>query len=111
MPKLLHAADIVICRAGAVTLSEISAVGAAAILIPSPNVTDNHQYKNAKILSDSGAAVIIEEKDLTCELLLEKVKLLSENPENRKRLSKCIEKFAKRDSTDKILKIIKNFAK
>lgn len=111
MPTLLHAADIVICRAGAVTLSEISAVGAAAILIPSPNVTDNHQYKNAKILSDSGAAIIIEEKDLTCGLLLEKVKLLSENPEDRKRLSKCIEKFAKRDSTDKILKIIKNSAK
>jgi UDP-N-acetylglucosamine--N-acetylmuramyl-(pentapeptide) pyrophosphoryl-undecaprenol N-acetylglucosamine transferase len=111
MPTLLHAADIVICRAGAVTLSEISAVGCASILIPSPNVTDNHQYKNAKIVSDSGGAVIIEEKDLTYDSLLREVKLLCDNPERRKKLSKCIEKFAKHDSADRIIKIIKESIK
>ncbi len=111
MPTLLHAADIAICRAGAVTLSEIASVGCAAILIPSPNVTDNHQHKNAKILSDSGAAVLIEEKALTYETLLEEVRLLCESPERRRSLSKCIEKFAKRDSADKILKTINEAVK
>ncbi len=56
MPKWLTAADLVICRSGAMTLSEIAASGRASILIPSPNVTDNHQYKNAKAFSDAGAA-------------------------------------------------------
>lgn len=111
MPTMLHAADIAICRAGAVTLSEISSVGCTSILIPSPNVTDNHQYKNAKILSDSGAAILIEEKNLTYESLLEHVRRLAENTEERKRISKCIEKFAKRDSTEKVVKIIKEAIK
>ncbi len=56
MPKWLTAADLVISRSGAMTLSEIASSGRASILIPSPNVTDNHQYKNAKAFSDAGAA-------------------------------------------------------
>ncbi len=56
MPKWLVGADLVISRSGAMTLSEIASAGRASILIPSPNVTDNHQYKNAKAFSDAGAA-------------------------------------------------------
>ena len=64
MPELLKAADIVVSRAGAIALSEITACGKPSILIPSVNVTNNHQYYNAKSLVDAGAAIMLEEKDL-----------------------------------------------
>ncbi len=64
MPQLLSAADLVISRAGALTLAEIAASGKASVLIPSPNVAENHQYHNAMRLERAGAAVVIEEKDL-----------------------------------------------
>ena len=70
MPELLAAADLVISRAGALTLAELEAVGRAAVLIPSPNVAENHQYFNAMELQKAGAAVVIEEKDLTGEKLV-----------------------------------------
>ena len=63
------------------TLSEISASRTAAILIPSPNVADNHQYKNAKALLDVNAARLIEEKDLSSEALVKEVDFLLKNPE------------------------------
>ena len=69
MPECMAAADLVICRAGAITLSELQAQGKASILIPSPNVAENHQYHNAMALVRRNAAVLIEEKDLTGELL------------------------------------------
>ena len=65
MPVRMAAADVVINRAGAMTLSELALLGRASILIPSPNVTNNHQYKNAAVLRDAGAAMLFEEKDLT----------------------------------------------
>ncbi len=71
MPELLAAADLVISRAGALTLAELEAAGRAAILIPSPNVAENHQYYNALELAKAGAAVVIEEKDLTGAKLVE----------------------------------------
>jgi len=63
MPLYMSAADVVVCRAGAMTLSELSVMGKAAVLIPSPNVTDNHQYKNAKVIADGGGAFLVEEGD------------------------------------------------
>ncbi len=64
MPRYLSAADLVICRAGAMSVSELAALGKPAVLIPSPNVTGNHQYENAKALADKGAAVLLEEKNI-----------------------------------------------
>lgn len=69
MPEQMAAADLVINRAGAMTISELAALGKTSLLIPSPNVTDNHQYKNAHELEEAGAAALIEEKDLTYEKL------------------------------------------
>ena len=63
IPKCLAAADLVICRSGASTLSELQALGKPSILIPSPNVAENHQFYNGKVLSDMDAAILIEEKD------------------------------------------------
>ncbi len=64
MPLYLAACDIAVTRSGALTVSEITASGRASIMIPSPNVTDNHQFFNAKVVADRGGAVLIEEKDL-----------------------------------------------
>lgn len=65
--KYMAAADIIVCRCGALTIAEISCMGKASILIPSPNVSENHQYHNGKVLEDLNAAVLIEEKNLTDE--------------------------------------------
>ena len=64
MPELMCAADLVVSRAGAIAVSEITACGKPSVLVPSPNVTNNHQYWNAKAVADAGAAVLVEEKDL-----------------------------------------------
>ncbi len=64
MPTQMAAADLLICRAGAMTISEVAMMRKPAIFVPSPNVTENHQYKNALVLAEADAAVIIEEKDL-----------------------------------------------
>jgi len=63
MDQVMNAADLVVCRSGAITVSELSALGKPAILVPSPNVTNNHQEYNARALSDNGAAITILEKD------------------------------------------------
>ena len=65
MPDYLAASDVIISRAGALSVAEITMCGKASILIPSPMVTGNHQYFNAKSVADKGGAVLIEEKILT----------------------------------------------
>ena len=102
MPRCLAAADIVICRCGAITLAELKAAGKASVLIPSPNVAENHQYHNAMVLVNHGAALIIEEKDLTGELLCAKVKELSENPKKLAELSKNAANLAVKDANERI---------
>lgn len=76
MEVCMAAADLVICRAGAITLSELLALGKPSILVPSPYVAENHQYHNALTLKNAGAAEIIEEKDLTSQYLIETVESL-----------------------------------
>ena len=80
MPDLLAAADLVISRSGALTLAELEAMGRASILIPSPNVAENHQYYNALELQKAGAAVVIEEKNLTGDGLVKTVETLLTSP-------------------------------
>ena len=103
MPLYMKAADIVICRAGAMTLAELSAAGTASILIPSPNVADDHQYKNAMIFKEKNAAVIITEDKLDEDALEATIEHLANNKEERRKLSKCIELFAKRNVEGTIL--------
>jgi UDP-N-acetylglucosamine--N-acetylmuramyl-(pentapeptide) pyrophosphoryl-undecaprenol N-acetylglucosamine transferase len=102
------AADIIICRCGAATLAEITSLEKAAILIPSPNVTDNHQYKNGKLLSDKGAAIMIEENDLTEDVLSKEISSLVKSKETRKNLSSNIAKLKKNNSADTIARILLN---
>ena len=102
MPVRMAAADITINRAGAMTISELAATGKCSIFIPSPNVAENHQYKNAKVLSAAGAAALFEEKELTdgAKPLIEEVeKLLSdEGDELRAERSEKIRQFAVSDA-------------
>jgi UDP-N-acetylglucosamine--N-acetylmuramyl-(pentapeptide) pyrophosphoryl-undecaprenol N-acetylglucosamine transferase len=107
MPQCLAAADLVICRAGAISLSELQAQGKASILIPSPNVAENHQYHNAMALVNRNAAEIIEEKNLSGEELFKKVENLFKNSETIESLAKNARKMAIVDANERIYKIIK----
>ena len=109
--KYYAAADIIICRAGASTLTELAVIKKPAILIPSPYVTENHQYKNAEALEKQNAAVIVEEKDLTAEILIKKIGELTADQERLPNMAKNIGKFASYDTLDKIYKIIMSLKK
>ena len=106
MPRCLAAADLVISRCGAITLAELKAAGRASVLIPSPNVAENHQYHNAMVLESHGAGIVIEEKDLTGELLCKTVKELTENPEKLRKLSENAKALAVTDANERIRKEI-----
>lgn len=108
MPTCLAAADLCICRAGAISLSEIQVQGKPAILIPSPNVAENHQYHNAMALVRNNAAEIIEEKDLNGERLIKTVKQLINNPIKLKEFERNLKNMAIFDSCDRIYKVIKD---
>ena len=106
MDVCMAAADLIICRAGAITLSELQACGKPAILIPSPYVAENHQYHNAKTLENIGAAKIIEEKDLTAEKLIEVVGGLIENRPRLQEMSQKAQKNAIVDANERIYNVI-----
>lgn len=107
MPTCMAAADLVICRAGAITLSEIQAMGKPAILIPSPNVAENHQYHNAMALVNAGAAEIIEESELSGETLMKTVDKMLLDPEKLKTISENSRKMAITDANERIYSIVK----
>ncbi len=115
MSLYMCACDLVICRAGAMTLTELAMMKKPAILIPSPYVTDNHQYKNAKVLSDAGAAVLIEESEMTEDTVASAVERIYSDIELRCRMSDNISKFANPDVGiriyEEISKLIKNKGK
>lgn len=100
------AADLIICRSGASTISELQAMGRASVLIPSPNVTANHQYHNAMVLGRAGAAVVIEEKDLTDEVLIEKVSELIKEPQKLDSLARRAAETYVKDTPDRIYAVV-----
>lgn len=106
MDICLAAADLVVGRAGASSLSEIEATGKASILIPSPNVAENHQYHNAMALVNNGAAQILEEKDLTADRLISMVDALKNDRAALQRLGVNAKKMAVTDAAEKICDII-----
>lgn len=112
MDRCMAAADLVICRAGAITLSEIEMLGKASILIPSPNVAENHQYHNAMSLVKRGAAEVIEEKDLTEKKLIEAVNELINDKEKLESMGRNARSMAITDAVERIyleiMKLIKD---
>ncbi len=107
MPTYMRACDLVICRAGAMTLTELASCKKSAILIPSPNVTDNHQYKNAKVLADAGAAVLVEQNANMNESVVEAVRSIYEDKEKRESMSAAIQSFANPNVADEVYGAIK----
>lgn len=107
MPSRMCASDLVVCRAGAITLAELAVLGKPAILIPSPYVTDDHQLKNAMVYERAGAAVIIEEKDLTFKKLKETVEELISDEDRLAEMSRAARSLAVRDTDERIFRIIK----
>ena len=104
MPEVLSCADVVICRAGAMTVSEVALCGKATIFVPSPNVTNNHQYINAKALYDKNACELLTENELY--KLTDTLKDLLEKEEKRDALGLKIKHFAIVDANKRIYREI-----
>jgi UDP-N-acetylglucosamine--N-acetylmuramyl-(pentapeptide) pyrophosphoryl-undecaprenol N-acetylglucosamine transferase len=98
MGRQLGQADVVVCRAGATTLAEITAAGKAAVLIPLPTATDDHQRKNAEALSVAGAAELLLQRDLTGPVLAARVLALAGDRERRQRMSAAARSLARPDA-------------
>ena len=111
MPLEMAAADVVISRSGAATCNEIGVSGTPAILIPSPNVTNNHQEHNARVLSDRNAAVTILEKDCTARRVMEEIQALLADPQRREDMSKTLRTMVRLDSTQRICDIVEGLVK
>ncbi len=108
MPELYQHVDLLVCRAGATTLSEICAVGIPVILIPSPYVTNNHQEKNAADLVKGGGALMILEKDLNENILLDMINSLINDPYKLRLLRNNIKKMGIPNSCDLFIELIKS---
>jgi len=106
MPTVMAAADLMICRAGAATISELTVSGTPAILVPSPNVADDHQSKNAAVLEQAGAAVVIREADSTGELLYKTAAELLADPQKLREMRQHLAELAVVDSTERICAVI-----
>ena len=111
MPTVMAAADVIISRAGASTCNEIGASGTPDILIPSPNVTNNHQEKNAHVLSDRDAAVLVLEKDCSPEKIFEQINSLLSDETRRKEMSRKLHELVRLDSTERIGDIVEELVK
>ena len=111
MDKQMQNSDVIISRAGAMTLSELALLGKAAILVPSPNVIYNHQYKNAKPIADANACLLVEEKEFSAGKLISATEKLLSDSEKRSDMAKNIKAFAVEDANGVIFDIIKEYAK
>lgn len=111
MPTCLAACDVVVSRAGAITLSEIQAKGKPCVLIPSPYVAENHQFHNAMALVNRQAASLIEEKDLTSDKLIKAVDDMVSDKKLLKEYSQNAQSMAITDASERIYKIVKDIVK
>ncbi len=111
MPMALNIANLAITSGGAITIAELTAVGVPSIIVPKAYTAENHQEYNAIALENKGASIMIKEKDLTYELLSEKIDDLLENPEKLKMMSERSESVGVKDADEKILKLIQEMVK
>jgi UDP-N-acetylglucosamine--N-acetylmuramyl-(pentapeptide) pyrophosphoryl-undecaprenol N-acetylglucosamine transferase len=106
MPEVLKRADIVLTRAGASTIAELTATGTPAILVPSPNVTENHQEENARHLQNAGGAVMVSENECTGNMLFDKVMSLLNDKEQLQNMASLQKSQSVPDSASKIIDIV-----
>jgi len=106
MGVLMRAADLVICRAGASTISELTALGVPAIIVPSPNVTNNHQEHNARVLADAGGAVLVLEKDSSGKLLYDTACAILEDKDCGREMSQAMAALGTVDAAERIYEAV-----
>ena len=106
MPELMAAADLILCRAGASTISELSYMGKPVVMVPSPNVTNNHQEKNARVLEHAGGAVVLLEGEFDADSLLKLVNELLDDQEKLSGMSEAMHSLAVRDACERIVNIV-----
>lgn len=111
MPTLMAAADIIISRSGASTCNEIAVAGTPAILIPSPNVTNHHQEKNARVLADRSASILLPEEECTAQRLYDEIQSLLRDPERRENMRRTLRTMVRLDSAERICDIVEELAK
>ena len=107
MHLAMAAADVVVARSGAITVSEIAVLGKPSILIPSPNVVRNHQEQNAKALEKVGACKVLLESELTPDSLYDAINLLSDDKELRNKMSVNLKEVACPDALEKLYELVK----
>jgi UDP-N-acetylglucosamine--N-acetylmuramyl-(pentapeptide) pyrophosphoryl-undecaprenol N-acetylglucosamine transferase len=103
MHREMSAADVLVCRAGATTLAEIAAAGRAAILIPLPTATDDHQRRNADVLAAAGAADVMDQRDVTGSRLAARIVDLAGDAARRERMAAAVRAMARPDAADRIV--------
>ncbi|ARK31092.1 undecaprenyldiphospho-muramoylpentapeptide beta-N-acetylglucosaminyltransferase [Halalkalibacter krulwichiae] len=106
MPDVLGAIDLIVARAGATTLAEVTALGLPSILIPSPYVTNNHQEKNAKALKDSGAAIVRKESEMNGQTLLDDIDFVLTNEENWRVMHEATKKLGVPNAADHLYQVL-----
>ena len=111
MGTYMRAADLVICRAGASTISELTALGVPALMVPSPYVTNNHQEKNARTLETAGGAVVLLEKECTGQLLFQAACGILHSETRRQEMEKAMGSLGIRDATERIYQTVLEICK
>lgn len=103
-------ADVAICRAGALTVSELAAAGLPSILIPYPHAADNHQYANALFLVDAKAAIVMPETEMSADKLSQCLENLISSPQQMEQMSAAAKKCAQLDTVSTIIRLVYNLA-
>ncbi len=111
MPLVCAAADLVICRAGASTIAELAAIAKPAILVPSPNVTADHQTKNAKVLSEHGGAVLLSEAQCSGPVLYETAGKILKDPARRDEMIRALTAQSIPDAAEQIWQVLTGLLK
>ena len=111
MPLVCAAADLVICRAGASTIAELAAIAKPSILVPSPNVTADHQTKNAKVLADHGGAVLLPESECSGSRLYDEAAAILADPARREEMFRALTEQAILDASEQIYKVLTGLLK
>ena len=111
MAPVMRAADLVLCRAGASTISELTALGVPAVIVPSPYVTNNHQEKNARMLESAGAAAVVPEKDSSGQVLFQAVCGILHDGERRRAMERAMGSLGIRDAAERIYQTVLEICK
>lgn len=106
MPQVFADASLVVCRSGATTISELTSIGLPVILIPSPNVTDDHQTRNAMSLVRKNAADMITEKELSGKQLIYRIDDLMKDSQKREKMAVASKKAGVPDAADRLIKVL-----